>query len=212
LAARQAGFDARGIDVAAFEVAFAQRRLAQAFPDGPPDEVYRVGDGQALPYEPGSFQAVTLWNVVEHVPDDRQLIQECARMLAPGGALFVVCPNYLAFREEAHYHVPWLPLLPRGLASRYLRLLGRDPRFFEADIYYRTNRGVLALLEAEGLEVHDPLAEKLLEPERIKSSKIKAAVGLLARLRLLGLARLAFAVRFRNPFKHAVWLYARKAG
>jgi SAM-dependent methyltransferase len=212
MAARQAGFDARGLDLAGFEIAFARKRLELEMPGADVEAIYQVGDGQDLPFPDGSFEGVTLWNVAEHVPDAERLVAECARLLVPGGALFVICPNYAAFREEAHYHVPWLPLLPRGLAARYLRWLGRDPRFFEADIHYRTNWGVLRTLRRHGLAPHDPLAEKFLVPEQIKSARIRAAALALRRLRLMGLARLGFGLRFHNPFKQAVWLYARKEG
>jgi MPBQ/MSBQ methyltransferase len=208
LAARQQGYEAFGVDVAEFEVAFARKRQAQAGRDE--DSIYRVGDGQALPYASESFNAVTLWNVIEHVPDDEALVAECVRLLEPGGYLFIICPNYAAFREEAHYHVPWLPLLPRKLARRYLMFLGRDPSFFEADIHYRTNRGVLATLKKHGLTVHDPLYEKMSDPAKIKSRKIRAVVSWLTRTRLLGLAKPLFALRFYNPLKQSVLLYAQK--
>ena len=75
---------------------------------------------------------------------------EAIRVLKPGGLLYVVCPNYAALRREAHYHVLWLPLMPRRIASRYLRWRGRNPAFFEQHIYYRTNTGVTAFLRRHG--------------------------------------------------------------
>ncbi len=111
----------------------------------PRDDAERVfvhGDARRLPFEAESFDAVTLWNVVEHVPNYRGLLADAARLLRRGGRLFAIAPNYAAFRREAHYHVPWPPLLPRRAASSYLSMLGRDPGFYESSIHPCTNLGV----------------------------------------------------------------------
>jgi 2-polyprenyl-3-methyl-5-hydroxy-6-metoxy-1,4-benzoquinol methylase len=41
----------------------------------------------------GSFDAVAMWEVLEHVIDPRQIISTSAKVLRPGGAIFVVVPN-----------------------------------------------------------------------------------------------------------------------
>jgi SAM-dependent methyltransferase len=184
-AARAAGYGAFGVEVQPYEVAVARRI------DAAP---YVRGSGLALPYGDGSFDAVTLWNVVEHVPSSRALFAEVARVLRPGGVLLVIAPNYGSFRREAHYHVPWVPLLPRSLATRHLRRLGRDPGFFEQHIHYCTNRSVRRELRAAGFAVHDPRLDRL--------DRVPRPAGPALRL-LLGLS-------FRNPLRRAIRLYAVK--
>lgn len=50
------------------------------------DEVdYRVSDAARLPYEDNSFDAVMLFDVLEHVPDPASVVSEIARVLKPGG-------------------------------------------------------------------------------------------------------------------------------
>src|SRR5438105_414530 len=41
----------------------------------------------------GSFDALTLWDVLEHVPDPLGFLQTCRDLLRPGGLLFLNIPN-----------------------------------------------------------------------------------------------------------------------
>ncbi len=209
--ARVAGFDAIGIDAAPYEIEFARERLGEVLPEDNGD-AFVLGDGQRLPFEDGSFDAVTAWNVIEHVPDSAALLAEAARVLVGGGWLFAIAPNYAAFRREAHYHLPWLPLLPRQLASRYLRLAGRDPAFFESSIFYCTNRGVRAQLRRLGFTLVDRRAERLADAAQIERPIVRRAVGALDRIRLGSAApRLAVALA-GNPLAATISVEARKPG
>lgn len=51
------------------------------------------GDATALPFPDGSFDAVTMFDLLEHVPDHRRAAAEALRVLRPGGALLVSSPN-----------------------------------------------------------------------------------------------------------------------
>jgi 2-polyprenyl-3-methyl-5-hydroxy-6-metoxy-1,4-benzoquinol methylase len=42
----------------------------------------------------GSFDEVIIWHVLEHMTDPFDTIEECARILAPGGRLIVAVPNF----------------------------------------------------------------------------------------------------------------------
>ena len=44
-------------------------------------------------YDDGSFDVVTLNSVIEHVNAPRRMLSEIRRILAPGGALYVITPN-----------------------------------------------------------------------------------------------------------------------
>lgn len=193
-----------GVDIGAFEVEISRRRCREV----DASTVFRSGSALQLPFDEGSFDAVTLWNVLEHVPDATVAICEAARVLRPGGRVHLVAPNYAAVRREAHYHVPWFPLLPRAVASRYLSAIGRDPTFFETSIHYVTNRGVLRSLRRVGLEVVDPRADKLLDPELVRRPAVRWAIELIRRLDLVRAARAALALRLENPFRTSIRVQA----
>src|SRR5690606_10048486 len=55
---------------------------------------YRVQPVEALADEaPGAFDAVTCMEMLEHVPDPGAIIAACARLLKPGGHLFLSTLN-----------------------------------------------------------------------------------------------------------------------
>lgn len=75
--ARRQGWQAIGLELSREAVARAgagRRALA-------------VGDAQRIPFADASFDAVTLWDVLEHLPDPHAALAEIARCLRPGGSV-----------------------------------------------------------------------------------------------------------------------------
>jgi 2-polyprenyl-3-methyl-5-hydroxy-6-metoxy-1,4-benzoquinol methylase len=62
---------------------------------------YHLATGEALPFADGELDAVLSFDVFEHVQDVRQTLQQCHRILKPGGRLFVVFPGY--FHPTEHH-------------------------------------------------------------------------------------------------------------
>jgi 2-polyprenyl-3-methyl-5-hydroxy-6-metoxy-1,4-benzoquinol methylase len=50
-------------------------------------------DATQMPYRDSAFDAAICSETVEHIPDDRRVVQEIARVLKPGGLLFFTVPN-----------------------------------------------------------------------------------------------------------------------
>jgi SAM-dependent methyltransferase len=52
----------------------------------------QLGDGQELPFDPGSFDYVLCFETLEHVEDPIRLLGQLERVCAPGGRVFVSIP------------------------------------------------------------------------------------------------------------------------
>ncbi len=54
---------------------------------------FLCADATRLPFRDGAFDAVTFFDVLEHITDDGTAVGEAQRVLTPGGALLVTSPN-----------------------------------------------------------------------------------------------------------------------
>ena len=210
LVCRQHGYQAWGLDTAEYELRFALRRTAPKAVDSSADKMFHQASASALPFSHECFDIVTLWNVLEHVPNYRIILREADRVLKPGGWLFGIAPNYLALREEAHYHVRWWPLLPKPLASRYLRWLGRDPTFLLNHVYYTTNLGVLGYLRKMGYRILPNRVQKVRNPGLCLSPQRARQLQAATRLKLSWLLAGLLYVDLWNPFRKAIEICAQK--
>jgi ubiquinone/menaquinone biosynthesis C-methylase UbiE len=96
-------------------------------PDAPiPGVQYLVGDLLAVPVPPESFQYLTCLSVIEHEVDFARFADECARLLVPGGKLFVTFDYWepTIRPKQKLYDRAWKPLD----ASEVARLLGECKR------------------------------------------------------------------------------------
>ena len=63
-----------------------------------------VGDTREL--ENNSFDVISMWHVLEHVPDLDRQIKELKRLLKPTGTLIIAVPNFKSF-DAKHYEKFW---------------------------------------------------------------------------------------------------------
>jgi SAM-dependent methyltransferase len=76
-----------GVDISEAAIALARSNVAQQGIDAD----LRVADGEHLPYDDATFDLVFAHGVVQYTPDGRALVDECRRVLKPGGeAVFQV--------------------------------------------------------------------------------------------------------------------------
>lgn len=72
-----------GVDLSRASLAYAAKRYPAK---------YVAADAQRLPFG-REFDTVVSFETLEHVPDPARFVEECARVLRPGGTLIVSTPN-----------------------------------------------------------------------------------------------------------------------
>ena len=116
---------------------------------------YRLQSAEALANEaPGAYAAVCCMELAEHVPDPRALVATLARLLQPGGSLFMATINrtaraFFGAIVAAEY---LLRLVPRG-THEYARLVR------PAELAGAARLAGLELLEVAGL-AYDPWSRR----------------------------------------------------
>ena len=81
------GADVTGVDLSASAIALARANFEQQQLRGR----FEIADGERLPFADDTFDLVFAHGVVQYTPDPRRLIEECRRVLKPGGdAIFQV--------------------------------------------------------------------------------------------------------------------------
>jgi len=65
---------------------------------------FLVGTGEKIPSADAQFDMVTMFDVMEHVISPPEVLNECWRVLRPGGILTVVFPPYYDITGGSHLH------------------------------------------------------------------------------------------------------------
>ena len=122
-AAQADGWAVVGIDASSWSVERARERCPEAT-----FVVWRVEDAR---FELGSFDAITLWDTLEHLPDPAATVRQIRKWLKPGGLLFLNVPNADSW-------------VARILGRRWMLLLREH-------LWYFSPRTIAALIDQTGL-------------------------------------------------------------
>jgi 2-polyprenyl-3-methyl-5-hydroxy-6-metoxy-1,4-benzoquinol methylase len=100
-AARDRGWEATGIDLNPSAIEFGRTRGLDL----------RTVALEDAGFPAGSFDALSLFDVLEHLFDPVRTLRACVRLLRPGGILFAYVPNYdsasrLLMGKDAHFIWP----------------------------------------------------------------------------------------------------------
>jgi SAM-dependent methyltransferase len=134
--ARTAGWRAIGLE--------RSREAASAAARALPGRI-TVATGLRLPFGDRRFDAVTLWDVLEHLPAPHAALAEVARVLRPGGRLALTtgdAGSWLARLSGARWHLYNLP----------------------EHLFFYTRRSLCQLVAAHGLRVESLRSESSLYP------------------------------------------------
>lgn len=131
---QKAGWQVTGIEPS--PVACEKARELYGLQFLPPEQLYT--------FEPGSFDVITLWHVLEHVHDIDAYLSTLRGLLVPGGKLFIAVPNFTSF-DAAYYKKYWAaydvprhlyhfsPLSMKLLLQKHsFRIVGRRPMWFDS--------------------------------------------------------------------------------
>ncbi len=128
----------------------------------PPEELF------LLPHK--SFDAITMWHVLEHVHDLHAYINQIKNILKPGGIFFIAVPNYTCFEEEiykefwAAYDVPrhlyhFSPASMKELLTTHgLKVISEKPMWYDSFYVsmlsekYKTGRSNIPRAILNGIE------------------------------------------------------------
>jgi SAM-dependent methyltransferase len=126
--AARRGWDAHGVDLNPDAVAWARANVS--------DQI-EVGTLGSLDAADGSFDCITLLDLIEHVADPRTELGPVARALRPGGLLVIVTPDAGS-------------IVSRALGSHWLEMK-RAPEH----LHFFTRAGLTDMLSSEGFDVVD---------------------------------------------------------
>ncbi|MEY4762292.1 MAG: hypothetical protein RLZZ200_2148 [Pseudomonadota bacterium] len=134
-----------------------------------------VGELSRLPFADGEFSLVTMKHVLEHTPDPRAALREVARVLRPGGGVFIAIPHagyrkavrdpqssryYLPAAHGREHFVYYTPgTLSRLLGEEGYRVVAVNPQLVHraAPVLRRLGEGVVAPLRWCAQRVADGL-------------------------------------------------------
>jgi len=127
--ARRAGWRAEGVEISGYAAGVAS---SKGF------EIHQ-GELQALALDPGSYDVIVMWDVIEHLLNPAEVVERCAELLLPGGALIARTPNGHALGTRGG--------LP-GLAYRQLAYPANTPEH----VFHFTPESLSSLLRKKGFE------------------------------------------------------------
>jgi ubiquinone/menaquinone biosynthesis C-methylase UbiE len=106
-----------------------------------------VGDFDDHPWEPESFDAITMLDVLEHTTDPSASLARAYGLLRPGGVLYVAVPNQ---------HCLLTAILDRWIQMRLpMRHFFLERLYVSPHVYYFGPRTLRRFLEKAGFEVAD---------------------------------------------------------
>ncbi len=155
----------------------------------------RRGVAEAIPYPDKSFDVVLLHNVIEHVRNHRETMSELARVLRPGGGLWLTGPNRLSpqlLLRDPHYSMFGVSVLPAKLGELYVTRVRRYPSWTVGTFPVASH--IERMLVEDGMEIIG--SSRLDAPTR---SSLERRLNRLSSTTLFNLRRYFYIAARRSP-------------
>jgi 2-polyprenyl-3-methyl-5-hydroxy-6-metoxy-1,4-benzoquinol methylase len=126
--AHSRGWQVQGLDISSFAIQYTLERFGFDA---------QCGSLLETAYVPNTYDLITLWDVIEHVPDPKAYVARVAELLKPGGVFALATPD--------------IDSLPARLTGK--RWVGY--KLSEEHVYYFAPRTLKRLLNDAGMDVID---------------------------------------------------------
>ena len=146
-----------------------------------------------VPFHSNSMDIIILNHVIEHIPNWKKALCECARVIKAEGILYLSFPNYY-HPIEPHYYLPFLHHIPSAkLKNLYIDACSRIPRT-DHYIHILTRRDIIKELK-KYFDVRDVTFTVLQNTELIKEYEGRISFKILKKMK-----------KYRNILKVLSWL------
>jgi 2-polyprenyl-6-hydroxyphenyl methylase/3-demethylubiquinone-9 3-methyltransferase len=175
-----------GIDINAPLVQLARERAAaEASPAR-----FEVGSATALPFADASFDICLVPELLEHVEDWQSCVNEAARVLRPGGLMYLSTTNWLCPKQQ-EFNLPaysWYPgFVKRDIERRAVTdwpAVANHAKY--PAVHWFSYYGLRRYLASRGFECFDRFDIMRMDNKSPLQRSIVGALRRLAPLRLLG--------------------------
>lgn len=183
--AKEDGWKAKGLELSGHAYAYAKNKLGL-------DVLNKTIGNSNL--KSSSFDAVTMFDVIEHLPDPKATLKEISRILKPGGVLAVTTPNI------------------GSLAARLLWKRWEEVKRVREHIYFFSGFTLARLLEDLNFKILKKESagryfsiEAAIERGKIHNKPVFSAIG-----GILNFLNLSKKMIYIDP-RYKVTIYAQKA-
>jgi len=108
-------YQIHGTEISPFAVEYVKRNLGTKI---------HMGNLDKLNLLPNTYDVITIWHTLEHMPDPLENLKEAKRILKNDGLLIIEVPNMNAYIERAIYRIV------KRKQERFFSIYDREPHLF----------------------------------------------------------------------------------
>jgi len=137
--AQKHGYEVSGIEISEYAAKYARDKFG-----------LEVRNTSLLEsgFADNTFDIITLWHVLEHLPSPGKELEKARRLLKPGGCLIAAVPNVDDLLGQAFY---------KALKGKYFEIYSTDSK--EPHLYHFSTTTLRRLLENSGFEIRKITAD-----------------------------------------------------